>query len=432
MDFSDALAMDNVTGRVPATVVSVDLENDSFVFTADQSAKRPTTILDVEPPRAEAFVAFSRIDADAAKKCREEKRPFSECLVRGLLDFAKKTGPLFGLRGLSEDGARIVEPIEDWRAAQMAMSTALKLAAFVRHGEIDPKELDDVAGNIVQTTSDGGIAWSYYLNLLPERPGAIYEGILLPEYRHSYTSEDRSILHSWWFPRGASSSRLLDKSPILSGPEARKRITGGLVAALTTEYPPDHYGAIDAGSRDRYMPMSGVSGIEGIVEEIDSLLKIVSEGHLGGMKLGFRNPFSVAEDRSHVSYGILSDSYLSYMWHELCQSYSRRSFRICANPKCEAVISINSGTSSGKRFCCAACRAQANNLKLSAQNKRARDAYYEGLSWAEIYERAFKKAPTQKDPKFAALSQRLDRWIESDFSRTKKGAKASKRGAGRE
>lgn len=432
MDFSDVLAMDNATGRVPATVVSVDLENDSFVFTADQSAKRPTTILDVEPPQADAFVAFSRIDADAAKKCREEKRPFSECLVKGLLDFAKDSGPLFGHRGLVGSGDRIVEPIEDWRAAQRAMSTALRLAAFVRHGELDPGELDDIAGILVSTTPGGGLAWSYYLNLLPRCPGAMYESILLPERGLNFTSEDNSILRAWWLPKGASSLELLDESSLFSGPEAKRRIASGIVAIFTTEFPKDDFDANAVSSHDGHMPLSASSDVEALAEEIDSLLKVVSEAHLGGMRLGYRNPYSAANDRSHASYGILSDSYLSYMWHELCQSYSRRSFRICANPKCEAVISINSGTSSSKRFCCAACRAQANNLKLSAQNKRARDAYYEGLSWSEVYERAFEKAPTQKDPEFAALSQRLDRWIESDFSRTKKGAKASKRGAGRE
>lgn len=206
----------------------------------------------------------------------------------------------------------------------------------------------------------------------------------------------------------------------------------GIVAIFATEYPPEHFPVDATDSRCLHVPLSKTSDENDITEEIDSLLKIVSEAHLGGMRLGYRNPYSVSDDRSHVSYGILSDSYLSYMWHELCQSYSRRSFRICANPKCEAVISINSETSSGKQFCCASCRAQANNLKLSAQNKRARSAYYEGLPWTKIYERAFEKTPTQGDSEFTALSRRLDRWIESDFSRTKKGAKASARGAGRE
>jgi len=49
---------------------------------------------------------------------------------------------------------------------------------------------------------------------------------------------------------------------------------------------------------------------------------------------------------------------------------------VCANPKCENIISINDETSSGKRFCSERCRAQANNAKLSAQNTRAREAFY--------------------------------------------------------
>jgi hypothetical protein len=50
---------------------------------------------------------------------------------------------------------------------------------------------------------------------------------------------------------------------------------------------------------------------------------------------------------------------------------------------------------------------------------------------AEIYEEAFGKPLSFKDPERAKLCERLDRWIEKDFSKTAKGKSALKQGAAR-
>ena len=128
---------------------------------------------------------------------------------------------------------------------------------------------------------------------------------------------------------------------------------------------------------------------------------------------------------------IVCTSYLSYLWHELAQAYTRNSFRVCANPKCENIISVNDETSVSKRFCSDRCRVQANNAKLSAQNTRAREAFYACKSYEEIYEEAFGRPLSFKDPDRAKLCKRLDRWIEKDFAKTAKGKSALKQGAAR-
>ena len=178
------------------------------------------------------------------------------------------------------------------------------------------------------------------------------------------------------------------------------------------------------------LPLSVIRGQQEVEAEVASLLKIVAGKHTGGVSLDFRNPMSVG-DKEDVAYGIVCTSYLSYMWHELSQAYTRRSFRVCANPKCENIISINEDTSSGKRFCGERCRVQANNAKLSAQNTRAREAFYACKPYAEIYEEAFGRALSFKDPERAKLCRRLDRWIDVQFSKSAKGKAALKQGAAR-
>ena len=76
-------------------------------------------------------------------------------------------------------------------------------------------------------------------------------------------------------------------------------------------------------------------------------------------------------------------------------------------------------------------RTQANNAKLSVQNTRAREAFYACKTYAEIYREAFGKELSFKDPERAKLCQRLDRWIERQFSKSAAGKSALKRGAAR-
>lgn len=179
------------------------------------------------------------------------------------------------------------------------------------------------------------------------------------------------------------------------------------------------------------MPLSAVRSRAEVEAEVASLLKIVAGKHTGAVSLDFRNPMSAVGAREEGAYGIVCTSYLSYLWHELAQAYTRSSFRVCENPKCENIISINDEASMSKRFCSERCRAQANNAKLSAQNTRAREAFYACKPYAEIYEEAFGKPLSFKDPERVKLCERLDRWIEKDFSKTAKGKSALKQGAAR-
>lgn len=134
------------------------------------------------------------------------------------------------------------------------------------------------------------------------------------------------------------------------------------------------------------MPLSAVCGCAEIEAEVATLLKIVAGKHTGAVSLDFRNPMSAIGAREEGAYGIVCSCYLSYLWHELAQAYTRSSFRVCENPKCENTISINDETSVSKRFCGERCRVQANKAKLSAQNTRAREAFYASEPYAGIYD----------------------------------------------
>ena len=57
--------------------------------------------------------------------------------------------------------------------------------------------------------------------------------------------------------------------------------------------------------------------------------------------------------------------------------------------------------------------------------------FYACKPYAEIYEEAFGKALSFKDPERAKLCRRLDRWIDVQFSRSAKGKAALKQGAAR-
>ena len=202
-----------------------------------------------------------------------------------------------------------------------------------------------------------------------------------------------------------------------------------MIALFVTEYPVAAFGPVEWPAA-MMLPLSVIRGQQEVEAEVASLLKIVAGKHTGGVSLDFRNPMSVG-DKEDVAYGIVCTSYLSYMWHELSQAYTRRSFRVCANPKCENIISINEDTSSGKRFCSERCRVQANNAKLSAQNTRAREAFYACRPYADIYEEAFGRPLSFKDPERAKLCRRLDRWIDVQFSKSAKGKAALKQGTAR-
>lgn len=412
--FGNALLIDNRTGRVSGADVCI--EGDEFVFTPSAKPGGETAIAKAPDLKQEPFLGFSRIRAEAAAR---EKRggagSFDEALVAELLRFAAVHGPLFGFAGLVDGKPEIREPVSDWRAAQQVMERALKAEVFSRGGELDKTDIDE---SFKVTVIPGGETnrWSYVFDS-GVVPSDLYRSCLKRSSLESYSTEDGSILRSVWHDGR--------ESPATSAFVRGDR----MIALFVTEYPVAAFGPVDWSSAMMF-PLSVIRGQQEVEAEVASLLKIVAGKHTGGVSLDFRNPMSVG-DKEDVAYGIVCTSYLSYMWHELSQAYTRRSFRVCANPKCENIISINEETSSGKRFCCERCRVQANNAKLSAQNTRAREAFYACKPYAEIYEEAFGRALSFKDPERAKLCRRLDRWIDVQFSKSAKGKAALKQGAAR-
>ena len=118
------------------------------------------------------------------------------------------------------------------------------------------------------------------------------------------------------------------------------------------------------------------------------------------------------------------------MWHELAQKYTHNHFHVCENPKCGVIITTSTSSNVHKKFCSEECRYQANNLKVTEQQRRARLAYYDRLPFIEIYEKAFERKYSFKDSERKKLEKRLNRWIEG-FKKTREGKAAEKQGAGR-
>lgn len=407
--------MDNRTGRVSGLDVRVE-GGDTFVFAPSAEQSGWTSAWKAPAAKREAFLDFSRIRAEAASMhARGGCGTFDDALAGALRSFAAIHGPLFGFAGLSDEKPEIREPISDWKAAQQVMERALKAEVFSRGGELDSAAVDECF-KVTLVPGDEVNRWSYVFD-----PGVVpsdlYRTCLKRSSVENYSTEDGSILRSIWHDGRESPAT----SAFVKGDR--------MVALFVTEYPVATFGPVEW-SAPMMFPLSAVRGLKEIEAEVASLLKIMAGKHTGGVSLDFRSPMSVGE-KEDVAYGIVCTSYLSYMWHELAQAYTRRSFRVCANPKCENIISINDETSSGKRFCSERCRAQANNAKLSAQNTRAREAFYACRPYAEIYEEAFGKPLSFRDPERAKLCCRLDRWIECQFSRSSKGKAAMKQGAAR-
>lgn len=414
-DFAKYPLIDNRTGRVAGLDVRVEA-GDTFVFAKSAEPDGRASVRKAPEAKKEAFLDFSRIRAEAASMhARGDCGSFDEELVCALRSFAAVHGPLFGFAGLSDEKPVIREPISDWKAAQLVMERALKAEVFSRGAELDIAAVDECF-KVMLVPGDEVNRWSYVFD--PGIvPGDLYRTCLKRSSVENYSAEDGSVLRSIWHDGR--------ENPVTSAFVKGNR----MVAMFVTEYPTEVFGPVGWSSAMMF-PLSAMRGLKEVETEVASLLKIVAGKHTGGVSLDFRNPMSVGE-KEDIAYGIVCTSYLSYMWHELAQAYARRSFRVCANPKCENIISINGETSSGKRFCSERCRVQANNAKLSAQNTRAREAFYACKPYAEIYEAAFGKELSFKDPERAKLCQRLDRWIERQFSKSARGKSAMKRGAAR-
>ena len=414
-NFAKHPLIDNRTGRVAGLDVRVE-DGDTFVFTPSAEPGRQVTLSKAPDVKREAFLEFSHIRAEAALMyVHGGSGSFDDVFAGALRSFAAVHGPLFGFAGLSQEKPEIREPIEDWKAAQQVMEYALKAEVFSRGGELDKADIDEHF-KVIRVPGIEANRWSYVFDT-GVAPSDLYRTCLKRSSLDNYSTEDGSILRSVWHDGSES-------------PTSKGFVRGdNMVALFVTEYPVAIFGPVDWPAATM-VPLSSVRGYHEIEVEVASLLKIVAGKHTGGISLDFRNPASEGE-KEDVAYGIVCTSYLSYMWHELAQAYTRRSFRVCANPKCENIISINEDTSSGKRFCSERCRVQANNAKLSAQNTRAREAFYACKPYAEIYEEAFGKALSFKDPERVKLCRRLDRWIEGQFSKSAVGKSALKRGAAR-
>lgn len=414
--FAQHPLIDNRTGRIAG--LDVRMESDgTFLFVPSAKSGKWVTLSKTPEMKREAFLEFSRIRAEAAlKHAGGGCDSFDDAFMEELLAFAAEHGPLFGFAGLSKERPEIREPITDWIAAQQVMERALKAEVFSRGGEVDAAAIDECFW-VEFYADDEFFSWNYFFDT-GVAPSNLYRSCLKGSSHESYTTDDGSILSSLWLDgqKNPFPDEVMDN--------------GHMVAMLSTGFPTEIFGPVQ-GRGQTSRPLSFVRGIKEIEAEVGSLLKIVAGKHTGGISLDFRNPMSTGE-KEDVAYGIVCTSYLSYMWHELAQAYTRRSFRVCANPKCENIISINDETNSNKRFCCEHCRVQANNAKLSAQNTRAREAFYAYKPYAEIYEEAFGKAFSFKDPERAKLCRRLDRWIEGQFSKSAEGKSALRQGAARQ
>lgn len=412
------LFRDNMTGRILGARTSI-VDNAMFVFEPALDSSFPDITLDLVPeaPR-DAFVEFAMLRKRVAREKTKNEHLSEDDLLRDeLFRFAKAHGPLFGYAGKSQCSEGILlESIADWKAAQRVMELALKAEVFSKGEVANAEELDEHFW--VELYRDQGCMSFEYVFDAGEAVSNTYRSCLKPPFFERFSTEDATMLLAYW------SDGLENPDPGLPA------ISGNLSARFITRYNvPDRDDPLIL--REAKIPISTLQGKRPIENEVNSLLKIIAGRHTGGMSLDFRNYYSACETKEEGAYGIVCDCYLSYMWHELAQSLSRSSFRVCANPKCENIFSANADTSSGKQFCSDRCRAQANNLKIDEQNKRAREAFYQAKSHQEIYEAAFGKPVSFKDPEYRKQEERLRKWIADDFSKTKKGKSALKQGADR-
>lgn len=412
------------------TVIETDLrlEAGEFVFIPRERRDALPVLPTVATPDENAYLVFASLEDEAAKEigCAEGEA-FENRYASKLLDFAQTHGPLFGLAGLSDNGkAEIREPVSDWLAAQSTMSSILKLIAFAAGDSFSHSNFDDCFTVSIKCT-DRALTWVYSY-IAPYQTTELYTSCLKNDFYTPFTTNDGATLSYIWSHKGIP-LWFLEQFPFATreSDTAESMFAAAVQTYLSESYPD----VLSTKQGQHSVPMSELRDHHEIREEAGALLKIVAERHTGGIDLGYRNYWSNCEKSDDGSYDIVSGCYLSYMWHELAQAYTSNHFRKCANPKCNAIISIDSKTSSGKRFCSTKCRQQANNLKNSEQCNRARNAYYQAKSFEEIYEEAFERQYSFKDPERSTLDKRLSGWIEKDFKKTQIGKSAFKQGAGK-
>jgi hypothetical protein len=401
------LLADVETGRVLDTLVF--RAPNSFIFTPNLSDTKTITADEIEAPAKDVYLEFANLYRKAAQSYEENKRTIrTESLYEDALEeFARKYGPLFGLAGLNEEkGAQYIEePIEDWKAAQRIMDRILMIDTCVQRGEISHDSVREYL-SVATLIEDEETTRQYHFAPGVE-PAGLYAKLVTNKIEYNISTNDGSLLCALWHYGDA-------------------RLATG--ARFSTVYPRKIFPHPSLPSCTLFAhDLDKVIAREELREEIPSLLKITAQAHIKGIHFGFKNFYSACATRGEGAYTILSESYLSYMWHELASAYSREAFRLCANPKCQRIIVRNTDTSNKKRFCSDRCRAQANNAKITEQEKRARLSFYNRNLLEKIYEDAFGEEYSNSDSRHVVQDKRLEKWIR-EFIKTKRGKDALRKG----
>ena len=415
--YERSLAFPYRTGRIVG--VDVNTRNGSLVFTPSEDPNRPFLLRDVPPVEEAAFQRFAAIKANARRDSKTDAG-FRNRYKEELLKFAREHGPLFGVAGQNPTNEEeIIEPLNDWVTAQSVMSDILGVVPFSA-GEDFPFRDFDEHFFVTAARSNHAMVWTYLFDS-KLKASSLYRSCLKDDMFLSFVTNDGSRPSYIWCHGEIPKSYQISKS-------GGKTMFAAATQVYPTEHFPDPFNLVLNGSA--CFPLSDMRGKTDITKEVGALLKIVADRHTGGISLGYRNYWDDCETTDEGSYGVLSSCFLSYMWHELAQKYTHNHFHVCENPKCGVIITTSTSSNVHKKFCSEECRYQANNLKVTEQQRRARLAYYDRLPFIEIYEKAFERKYSFKDSERKKLEKRLNRWIEG-FKKTREGKAAEKQGAGR-
>lgn len=441
--FSNNLLLDPRYGRITDVDLSV-VDEEYFRFVSNKEDGRRTTISDLDDLPDGLFTEFVNLtnkakeEWDELRKQKPIKLPsFNSILVSYIKKFAKEYGPLFGFSALKEKVSyegldsenEIYELISDWLSAQKLFSQINDLVLFLDGHDSLLSKIDDHITVMRRSYDD---EWEFdYVYRSGINVSEKYESILKCNVQSAnLTTDDGSIL-TYGFTTGNKG-----EDWTIEGIEP-----DGISAFFKTRYPKKIFGldpiieVITPVDKPVFCPLDVILQVdvwkEELLPELSSIIRIISDVHCGAISLGYHSINGAAETKEENQFQVLSSSILSYMWYRFCLSYMNKEIIQCANPKCKNIISIEANLTSRREYCCDQCRANANNAKIGQQKKIARKAYYEAKSFMEIYELAFEKKWTPKDPESRTLRTRLVRWMD-DFSRTKKGQVAKKQGAGRE
>lgn len=405
------LIQDARTGRIHNYVFSV--EGDEFVFAPSVI---PVSLAECPEQVGSAFFEeFASLHLSTEKRCRKGCAAEKEAaFLSALAAFAKKNGPLFGYEGQSCGGV-IREPISTWRTAQSMMDRIMRIQAFVEGA--NPFGVDDLVVSSFQKVEGYGIVSFALVTDLPVDP--LYASCLGEDRLLAQRDSDCSDSYVYWYTDKKiwEGKDLYPRPPFSFG--------GTMCAAIITiaELSPEEQVDLSDGCfadlsltewRQRGFPVKGLG----------SVVRLVTEAHAARMYLGFPIANSAYGKEAESRFAILTTSFLSYMWYEFAQSYGRSAFRVCANPKCENIIAVGVSRKENRIYCDKGCKKQAGNSRTTEAMRRAREAFYSGKNFADIYYCAFGESMSRADPEYEERCVRLRKWIKYKFSKTKKGKAA--------